>query len=97
MSRVSWWFGGCLALVLVSAASAEPRYIVPGVDPVGAGGFRADRFELRLRPEAAATARVAMARAARFAPQGVRPATTSLGLSAIDRVAAGVGVVRFEP
>ena len=97
MSRVLTWFG-CLLLFAASSSVAAPaRFIVPGVDAVGRGGYRADRIELRLEPWAATTARAYAALAARTEVAGGRHVSPTLGLATVDRVAASVGVLAFEP
>ena len=99
MSRVFKWFGVAVLLVCATgvASAASARFICPGLDAVGAGGYRADRIEVRLRPWAASTARASMEIAGRLQSRAAKPTVPSLGLATLDRVAASMGVLAFEP
>ncbi len=98
MSRIPAWVGVFILVATVPAVGlAGVRFVQPGLDDIGRGGYRADRIELQLRPMAAATARATVALARRAAPQSSRPVVSSLHLDVVDRVAASVGVIGFEP
>src|SRR5258705_8290062 len=87
-------------LLAASATHASPAhyYFRPGVEPVGSGGYRSDRIELRLRPIAAAAARASLRLGASLSAAGAkRPQVASLGVTSIDRVAAAVGAAAFPP
>src|SRR5437773_9346027 len=98
MSRNPAWFGSFLLLITAPAAWAGTAHFVrPGMEVLSPGGYRADRFELRLRPAASAIARTTSKLAARAMVPGDRPVMASLGVATVDHVAASVGVLSFEP
>ena len=99
MSRIFKWFGVAVLLVCATgvASAASARFIWPGLDAVGAGGYRADRIEVRLKPWAAATARASIDLVGRLQSRAAKPSVPALGLATLDRVAASMGVLAFEP
>lgn len=89
---------GLLAFVhAVPARALDLPVRDPARETLDGPAYRADVLEIRLRPAASRLAAGAVATARLAAPAGARARLALLGVPGVDRVAAALGGVRFEP